>query len=99
MDKFPFGSCLVTNVGAMGYKQVFGPITRIYILHIYIYIYYIYIAFTNVPLVLFVGSKHQKALVVDNKVVAREVLPIVITADHRYADGSSASHIYTSVTI
>jgi hypothetical protein len=67
----PFGSAMVSSVGMLGLPQGFAPLAWMY----------------DVPVLVLVGELTHKAVVVDGKVEAREVLPITATIDHRYADG------------
>jgi pyruvate/2-oxoglutarate dehydrogenase complex dihydrolipoamide acyltransferase (E2) component len=66
-----FGSAMVSSVGMLGLPQGFAPIAWMY----------------GVPLLVLVGELTERALVVDHQVVARPVLPISATIDHRYVDG------------
>jgi pyruvate dehydrogenase E2 component (dihydrolipoamide acetyltransferase) len=47
----------------------------------------------DVPLLVLAGELTYKAVVVDGAVVAREVLPVSATIDHRYADGFQISRL------
>jgi pyruvate/2-oxoglutarate dehydrogenase complex dihydrolipoamide acyltransferase (E2) component len=67
----PFGSAMVSSVGMLGLPQGFAPLAWMY----------------DVPALVLVGELTARAVVVDGKVVARDVLPITATIDHRYADG------------
>ncbi|MCZ7686070.1 MAG: 2-oxo acid dehydrogenase subunit E2 [Sandaracinaceae bacterium] len=67
----PFGSAMITSVGMFGIPQGYAPIAWLY----------------GVPLLVLVGELTERALVVDHQVVARPVLPLGATIDHRYADG------------
>ncbi|MDD0852592.1 2-oxo acid dehydrogenase subunit E2 [Halobacteriovorax sp. GB3] len=77
IPKDPFGSAMITNVGSMGIDIGFAPLCP----------------YTRVPLILLLGSIQEKAVVVDGQVVAREVLPIGVTFDHRFIDGVHASQM------
>ena len=67
----PFGSAMVTSVGMFGLPQGFAPLAWMY----------------DVPLLVLVGEIAPRPVVVDGRVVARDVLPITATIDHRYVDG------------
>jgi pyruvate dehydrogenase E2 component (dihydrolipoamide acetyltransferase) len=69
--QMPFGSAMVTNVGTFGLPQGFAPLAWMY----------------DVPLLVLVGELTEKPVVMDGRVVARRVLPITATIDHRYVDG------------
>ncbi len=67
----PFGSAMVSSVGMLGLPRGFAPLAWMY----------------DVPVLVLVGEIAPQAVVVDGQVVAREVLPITATIDHRYVDG------------
>jgi hypothetical protein len=71
LHRAPFGSGMVTSVGMFGLPQGFAPLAWMY----------------DVPVLILVGEVTSKAVVVDTKVQAREILPITATIDHRYVDG------------
>lgn len=71
LEKFPFGSCIVTNVGMFGIDEGFVPPTP----------------FARVPVYVLVGAIKEMPAVVDGEVVVREQLTITATVDHRFVDG------------
>ena len=77
IPKDPFGSVMITNVGSLGIEYAWAPLCH----------------YTRVPLLLTVGSVHAQAVVVDGQVVARQIMPVCITFDHRLMDGIHASHL------
>lgn len=77
IPKDPFGSVMITNVGSLGIEYAWAPLCH----------------YTRVPLLLTVGAVHPQAVVVDGQVVAREIMPVCITFDHRLMDGSHAAHL------
>ncbi len=77
IPKDPFGSIMITNVGSLGIEYAWAPLCP----------------YTRVPLLLSVGAIHDQALVVDGQVVARPVMPVCITFDHRLMDGIHASQL------
>ncbi|HEY5923305.1 MAG TPA: 2-oxo acid dehydrogenase subunit E2 [Kofleriaceae bacterium] len=77
LHRCPFGSAMVSSVGMLGLPQGFAPLAWMY----------------DVPVLILVGELTLKAVVVDGKVEAREVLPITATIDHRYADGWHISKV------
>lgn len=72
LERRPFGSAMVTSVGMFGLPHGFAPLAWMY----------------GVPLLVLVGELTTKAIVVDGRVEAREMLPITATIDHRYVDGA-----------
>lgn len=71
LHKNPFGSAIITSVGMFGLPRGFAPIAWLY----------------DVPLLVLVGEVEERPVVVDHQVVARPVIPICVTVDHRYVDG------------
>jgi hypothetical protein len=50
----------------------------------------------DVPLLVLVGELTEKPVVVDGRVVARRMLPITATIDHRYVDGWHVKKLMTA---
>lgn len=71
LHRAPFGSAMVTSVGMFGLPHGFAPLAWMY----------------DVPVLILVGEIAARPVVVDGAVVARQVLPITATIDHRYVDG------------
>lgn len=71
LHKSPFGSAMITSVGMFGLPQGFAPLAWMY----------------DVPLLVLVSEIVEKPVVVDHQVVARPVIPLTATLDHRYVDG------------
>lgn len=76
-----FGSAMVTSVGMFGVQRAFGPLSPYY----------------RIPLLALVGEVTPKPVVVDGEIVARPILNISATMDHRYLDGSHAARLAKSV--
>lgn len=72
-----FGSAMVSAIGDTGIVHAYSPLAPHY----------------RVPLLVLVGSVSEKALVVSGRVVARPVLPLTATFDHRYTDGLAAAKL------
>jgi pyruvate dehydrogenase E2 component (dihydrolipoamide acetyltransferase) len=71
LPEHPFGSAMVTNVGTFGLPQGFVPLAWMY----------------DVPLLILVGEVGERPVVEDGKVIAKRMVPITATIDHRYVDG------------
>jgi pyruvate/2-oxoglutarate dehydrogenase complex dihydrolipoamide acyltransferase (E2) component len=71
LHRSPFGSAMITSVGMFGLPQGFAPLSWMY----------------DVPLLVLVGEIVERPVVVNHQVVARPVIPITATIDHRYVDG------------
>ncbi|KAG6615901.1 2-oxo acid dehydrogenase acyltransferase catalytic domain protein [Phytophthora cinnamomi] len=77
VEPYMFGSCMVTSVGMMGLDLAFSPITP----------------YSQVPMLVTIGSIMDKAVVVDGKIEVRPMLTLTTTIDHRYVDGSEAARM------
>lgn len=71
----PFGSLMITNVGTLGIDTAWAPL----------------VPYTRCPLLLTVGAVQVRPWVVENQVVAKPVLRIGCTFDHRFMDGTHAA--------
>lgn len=71
LERFPFGSAIITSVGMFGIDEGFAPPTP----------------FARVPIYILVGAIKERPAVVDGEVVPREQLTITATVDHRFVDG------------
>ncbi len=80
LHRTPFGSAMITSVGMFGLPQGFAPLAWMY----------------DVPLLVLVGELAPRPVVVDGQVVARTMLPITATIDHRYVDGWHVSRLMTA---
>ncbi len=72
LEAFPFGSCIITNVGAFGVDEGYAPPTP----------------FARVPVLILVGTVREQPAVVAGKVVPRPLVTITATVDHRFIDGA-----------
>ena len=71
VERFPFGSCIITSVGMLGLDEGFAPPTP----------------FARTPLLILVGAINDKPAVVDGELAIRPQLTITATIDHRFIDG------------
>lgn len=76
-----FGSAMVTSVGMFGVQRAFGPLSPYY----------------RIPLLALVGEVTDRPVVVGGEVVARPILTVSATMDHRYLDGAHAARLAKSV--
>ena len=72
LEAFPFGSCIITNVGAFGLDEGYAPPTP----------------FARVPIYILVGAVKDQPTAVDGQVVVRPTLTLTATVDHRFIDGA-----------
>lgn len=72
LERFPFGSCIITSVGMFGLDEGFAPPTP----------------FARVPVYVLVGAVRERAAVVDGQVVPQPQLTLTATIDHRFIDGA-----------
>jgi pyruvate dehydrogenase E2 component (dihydrolipoamide acetyltransferase) len=71
LEAFPFGACIITNVGVFGLDEGYAPPTP----------------FARVPVYVLVGAIREAPAAVDGKVVVRKQLTLNATIDHRFIDG------------
>jgi len=69
--KDEFGSAMVSNIATFGLSTAMAPL----------------VPFSRTPLVVLVGQVEQRAVVEDGHVVARPMLTLGVTFDHRFMDG------------
>lgn len=72
VERHAFGSCVITSVGMLGFDEGYAPFTP----------------FARVPVLLLVGAIREKPTVVDGEIVARPLVTITATVDHRFIDGA-----------
>lgn len=76
-----FGSAMVTSVGMFGVQRAYGPLSPYY----------------RIPFLALVSEVALKPVVVEGDIVARPILTVSATMDHRYLDGSHAARLARSV--
>lgn len=69
-----FGTVMITNVGSFGLSSGLAPL----------------LPFSRCPIILLLGEIGDRPVVRDGEVVARPILPIGVTFDHRLIDGFQA---------
>lgn len=72
-----FGSAIVSSVSTFGAERAYGPLNPWY----------------RVPVLVLVSEVRERAVVVDGAIVARPMLTLSATLDHRYLDGSHAGRL------
>ncbi|MBW2552309.1 MAG: 2-oxo acid dehydrogenase subunit E2 [Deltaproteobacteria bacterium] len=82
MPKDLFGSVMITNVGSLGLPYALVPL----------------VPYSRVPLLLALGSIEERAVVEDGQLVARKVMDIGATFDHRILDGGHAAKMHRIVS-
>lgn len=76
---FPFGSCILTNVGVFGLDEGFAPPTP----------------FARTPVLVLMGAVRDGVVAVDGEVCIRKELTITATIDHRFMDGAQGAKLAT----
>jgi pyruvate/2-oxoglutarate dehydrogenase complex dihydrolipoamide acyltransferase (E2) component len=76
-----FGSTIISSVGMFGVQRAYAPLANYY----------------RIPFLLLVGEVAEKAVVLDGDIVARPMLTLTATMDHRYIDGYHAARLARSV--
>ncbi|UIZ28432.1 hypothetical protein KXD40_004631 [Peronospora effusa] len=80
-DPFMFGSCMVTSVDMMGLDMAFSSIPL----------------YSQVPMLVNIGSILDKAVVVNDKVEVRPMLTLTTTVDHQYANSCEVARMAKSL--
>ena len=75
-----FGSVMVSSVGMFGIQHAYAPLSPYY----------------RIPFLVLVGQVEEKPAVVEGQIVARPLLTISATMDHRYLDGFHAARLAKS---
>ncbi len=81
LERFPFGSCVVTSVARFGLDEGYAPPT----------------SFVRVPLYVLVGAIRERPAAVGGEVVVRPQLTLTASIDHRFVDGLQAGVLATTV--
>jgi 2-oxoacid dehydrogenases acyltransferase (catalytic domain) len=81
MPRQAFGGAMITSVGMWGVSRAYSPLAHYY----------------RVPLLVLVGAVRKMPAVVDDEVVARPMLTVTATFDHRYVDGFHAAQFARAV--
>jgi hypothetical protein len=76
-----FGGAMVSSVAMFGVQKAYGPLSPLF----------------RIPILALVSEVADKAVVVDGEIVARPILTVTATMDHRYLDGAHAARLGRSV--
>ena len=76
-----FGSVMISSVGMFGIQHAYAPLSPYY----------------RIPFLVLVGEVAQKPVVLDGEIVARPMMTLAATMDHRYLDGFHAARLARSV--
>jgi pyruvate/2-oxoglutarate dehydrogenase complex dihydrolipoamide acyltransferase (E2) component len=76
-----FGSAMVSSVAMFGVQKAYGPLAPLY----------------RIPILALVSEVVPRPVVVDGEIVARPILTMTATMDHRFLDGSHAAQLAHSV--
>lgn len=71
LERYPFGSAIVTNVGMFGLDEGFAPPTP----------------FARVPVYVLLGAIRDDVVAIDGAPAVRKTLTLTATIDHRFIDG------------
>jgi len=81
IEAFPFGACVITNVGVFGLDEGFVPPTP----------------FAGVALYVLIGAVRDAPMAVDGQVVVRKQLTLTATIDHRFMDGAQGATLAKTI--
>ena len=71
LERYPFGSCIITSVGMFGLDEGFVPPTP----------------WARVPVYVLIGAISERPAVEDGQLCVKPLLTITATIDHRFIDG------------
>jgi pyruvate dehydrogenase E2 component (dihydrolipoamide acetyltransferase) len=77
----PFGTVMITNIGALGLDLAFAPL----------------VPYSRVPILLALAAVKDTAVVRDGQVVVAPMLKMGVTIDHRIIDGMHASKMFKTM--
>ena len=72
---------MVSSVGMFGVQKAYGPLAPLY----------------RIPILALVSEVTKKPVVIDDEIVARPILTVTATMDHRWLDGAHAARPARSV--
>jgi len=75
LEKFPFGSAIITSVAMFGLDNAWAPA----------------VPYARVPVVALVGAVKDAPTVIDGEVVAHKEITLTATMDHRFLDGAQGA--------
>ncbi|EDQ86499.1 uncharacterized protein MONBRDRAFT_10839 [Monosiga brevicollis MX1] len=78
---YPFGTIYVTSIGMLGLDSANVPFSP----------------FARVPLLMTIGKIDDKPAVVDGQLAIEKQLPLTVTVDHRFLDGSEGSRMLAKI--
>lgn len=81
VPKDPFGSIMITSLGSIGLERAFVPL----------------VPYARIPCLVAIGALRETPLVIDGQIVAKPVISLCVTFDHRVIDGMHASHMSKSL--
>jgi pyruvate/2-oxoglutarate dehydrogenase complex dihydrolipoamide acyltransferase (E2) component len=81
MPRQAFGSAMVTSVGMWGIRHAYSPLAAYY----------------RVPVLVCIGAVSERPVSVQGRIVARPMLTLTATFDHRYVDGYQAALFASAV--
>lgn len=81
LEKFPFGSCIITSVGMFGIDEGYAP----------------QVPMARVPIVLAVTRIKDKVVAQDGQIVIRPEVDLMATIDHRFMDGHEGAQLASKI--
>lgn len=81
LEKFPFGSCVVTSVGMFGIDEGYAP----------------QIPFAYVPIYIAITRIKERVVAENGRVLIRPEVDLMATIDHRFMDGHEGAQLASKV--
>ena len=81
LERFPFGACIITNVGVFGLDEGFAPPTP----------------WAHVPVYVLIGALRDEVVPVGGVPAVRPRLTLTATIDHRFMDGFQGAQLAKTV--
>lgn len=81
LDSNSFGSYVISNIGSVGLDTGYGSL----------------LPSSNVSVVFIIGNVVKKPVVIRDEIVARKIMVLSATLDHRIVDGSHGGKLFRTI--
>jgi len=80
-ERHPFGSAMVITADMFGVERTYAPLSPYY----------------QVPFMVLVGEVAMRPVAVEARIIARPMVTLTVTLDHRYVDGFHAARVISGI--